>query len=374
MGKPIDKNKPTKDLNELLEHLHKPGDDLDAFEQEALDGFASLESTQEAIDMKQRLDERMEEKFSKKRKPLFIYWSAAAGVALIISLVFLVRSNGDLKSEESLADNTVANEKLLENNINSPAPPPAELKNEATKDAKMAAGKADMTQGNASKGYQNGPVLSAEQSISQSSNEESSVVMDEVAKESGKEGEKDANDSRRSDNAKPLDDLASANKKQDQVPASAASGASSGDLNPNKQKAKDKEEESRDEDKATNYFSRKIKKEKKAEPAATETKPKSEIEGSYEKNNILVATLTIKESDLQQRLDKFFSDKDYKKSFVCTLTINSDNKVESIVFQNPDLFHKSETKEITEFFKKQKCFKNHEFSVYSTYTVNYKAQ
>ncbi|MBK6523373.1 MAG: hypothetical protein IPJ60_16445 [Sphingobacteriaceae bacterium] len=59
---------------------------------------------------------------------------------------------------------------------------------------------------------------------------------------------------------------------------------------------------------------------------------------------------------------------------MCTLTINSDNKVESIVFKDPSLFHKGEQKEITEFFKKQKCFKNHEFSVYSTYTVNYKAQ
>jgi hypothetical protein len=378
MGKPIDKNKPTKNFDELLEHLKKPVDDLDAFEQEAMEGFAMLESKQEALDIKKRLDERMEEKFSEKRKPLFIYWSAAAGIALIIGLIFLVRSNGNLKSDE-VADNSVVSKAQLEGKLNSPAETPAELKQQTTKESAAKGSKQDKGEfggeSNAQMGKNAGPAQKmAEEQMADAKANAASVTTDEVS-ESLKEGEKDL-DNKRADVTKPADDLAKSPKK-DQVPAAAA-GAGSNDgnspLNNEKAKTKDKEDEDADNDKATGYFSRKIKKEKKAEPAATETKPKVEAETSFEKSNIKLASLTIKETDLQQRIDKFFKDKDYKKSFVCTLTIDADDIVESVVFQNPDIFSKSQKKELTEFLLKLKCFKNHEFSVYSTYLLNYKAQ
>ncbi|MBK7311838.1 MAG: hypothetical protein IPI93_13945 [Sphingobacteriaceae bacterium] len=360
MGKPTD-NKHTKNLDELLEHLQTPSDDLDAFEQEALEGFATLENKQEAIEMKQRLDKRMDEKLSEKRRPLFIYWSAAAGVALIIGLVFLLQTNHDLK-QESLADNSVLNEKNLESTESNPPAPPAELKQDAVKNM---GGKSDMQSANEqSMDYKKGPAQrSASDEEASTKSALAEVALDDVKNEPAKEGEKD---SRRDE--KPADDLA-ANKGQtnEEVPAS-ASGAGSSD----KLKSKDQDEA---EPKATEYFSRKIKKEKSnnATPQKA-SQPKSEIEGTFEKSTIQSASLSIKESELTEKINKFFADKDYKKSFVCTLTINSDNKVESIVFKDPSLFHKGEQKEITEFFKKQKCFKNHEFSVYSTYTVNYKAQ
>ncbi len=368
MSKPVD-NKHTKNLDELLEHLHKPGDDLDAFEQEALEGFATLENKQEALEMKQRLDERMEEKFSKKRKPLFIYWSAAAGIALIIGLIFLTQTNKDLNSE-GLADSSVLSEKQAEITENNAVAPPAELKQD---EAKKMSGKARSQNAEGeSMGYKNnGPVQRSsndQQSASESSAGE--VALDDIKNEPAKELEKD---NKRDD--KPTDALA-ANKGQnnEQTVPGSASGAGS-DAN---QKFKAKEEENKDEDKsepkATEYFSRKIKKEKSVQAKTPQSQTKSEIEGTFEKSTIQSASINIKESELTAKITKFMSDKDYKKSFVCTLTINSDNKVESIVFQNPDLFHKSEQKEITEFFKKQKCFKNHEFSVYSTYVVNYKTQ
>jgi len=357
MGKPVN-NKHTKNLDELLEHIHTPSDGLDAFEQEALEGFASLETKQEAIEMKQRLDERMEEKLSEKRRPLFIYWSAAAGVALIIGLVFLLQTNQALK-QEGLADNSVTNEKHLESTESNPPAPPAELKQEATK---TMGGKGDMQSANGqSMNYKNLPVQrsAADEEVS-SKSAVAEVALDDIKNAPGKEGEKD---SRRDE--KPADDLA-VNKGQnnEQVPAS-ASGAGSDATD----KLKKKEEDNKD------YFtSRKIKKAKSADQPAAQSKTNSEIEGTFEKSTIQGASINIKESELTEKINKFMSDKDYKKSFVCTLTINSDDKVESIVFQKPELFHKSEQKEITEFFKKQKCFKNHEFSVYSTYTVNYKAQ
>ena len=365
MGKPVD-NKHTKNLDELLEHLQTPSDDLDAFEQEALEGFATLENKQEAIEMKQRLDKRMDEKLSEKRRPLFIYWSAAAGVALIIGLIFLLQTNNDLK-QESLADNSVTNEKNLESTESNPPAPPAELKQDAVKNI---GGKGDMQSANGqSMNSNNGPVQrSASDEEASTKSALAEVALDDVKNEPGKDGEKD---SRRDE--KPADDLAAnkGNNNAEQVPASASGAGSDADT-----KSKKKEEASADEDKATNYFtSRKIKKEKA--PSTTPAKadqPKSEIEGAFEKSTIQSASITIKESELTEKINKFFAGKDYKKSFVCTLTINSDDKVESIVFKDPSLFHKGEQKEITEFFKKQKCFKNHEFSVYSTYTVNYKAQ
>jgi len=382
MGKPIDKNKPTKNMEDLLEHLNKPGGDLDAFEQEALEGFAMLDSKQEALNIKQRLDERMEEKFSEKRKPLFIYWSAAAGIALILGLIFLVRSNQDLKSEE-VADNRVTTEGKLENTMNSPVAPPAELKQqEVLKENGVGGGKGTFgAESNAQMSKNAGPAQKmAEQQFKDAESEQTSVTLDEtVTKDPGNSGEKNA-DNKRSDVTKTADDDLAKSGKKDQVPAAAAagSGSNNNDGNVANEKAKSKEEEKRDEDKATGYFSRKIKKEKKAaEPAATantDTKPKTETEGSFEKNNILSASLTIKEAELQQKIDKFFKDKDYRKSFICTLTIDADNKVESVVFQNPDFFSKSQRKDITDFFMKLTCFKNHEFSVYSTYKVDYKVQ
>lgn len=363
MGKPVD-NKHTKNLDELLEHLHKPsGDDLDAFEQEALEGFATLETKEEAIEMKQRLDERMEEKLSKKRKPLFIYWSAAAGVALIIGLVFLLQTNQNLK-QESLADNSVLNENQLESTESNPPAPPAELKQGISKNS---GGKADEQSGSGeSMNYKNVPIQRSSTNEEESSKSAlAEVALDDVKNEPAKE---DESDKRRDE--KPGDVLAGNNGQNNaqQVPASASGSSSDSE----KLKSKDQDEA---EPKATEYFSRKIKKEKKenATPAKT-SKPQSEIEGTYEKSTIQSASINIKESELTEKINKFFADKNYKKSFVCTLTINSDDKVESIVYKDPDLFHKSEQKEILAFFKKQKCFKNHEFSVYSTYTVNYKAQ
>ncbi len=372
MGKPIDKNKPTKNLDELLEHLHKPGDDLDAFEQEALEGFATLESTKEALEMKQRLDERMEEKFSEKRKPIFIYWSAAAGVALIIGLIFLVRTNGDLK-EESLADNTVATEKQLENNTNNPPAPPADPdsyreKLEAGKKTGKSGGEGHAEGESLGSAANKGPMQKLAEDTKSADAEVS--MADESQEQGAKDrdkGDKDMNDAKRSDNAKPVDDLA---KNQNQTPVTAAAAGSGSDANNEKSKAK---EEDYKEPKATEYFtSRKIKKEKKADAPASQTK--SETDGTYEKSNIKAASLAIKETDLQLKIDKFFKDKDYKKSFVCTLTVDADDIVESVVFQNPDIFSKSQKKELTEFLLKLKCFKNHEYSVYSTYLLNYKVQ
>ena len=390
MGKPIDKNKPTKNLDELLAQMHQSGNDLDAFEQEALEGFATLENAQEAVDMKQRLDKRMEEKLAEKRKPLFIYWSAAAGVALIIGLIFMMNSNKDLQSESGLADNTVGSEKSLKNIENNPAAPPAELTKEgkANEDRTSTYGAKGNSQSQATSGDQLAfKQQGLEQKIAEEQkNETTKESPVTLAQTSSEDADKIVTDSKRADNSK-LDDAIAGNGKNNQntVPgynAAASGAAAQNNKDANNEKSiasktpsKDSRDEEEAEPKATEYFTaRKAKKEKEKSASKAESKPASEIDGVFENSNIKSATLSVKESDLKAKMDKFFSDKDYKKSFNCTLTINADDKVESVVFQNPELFHKGEQKEIVDFFKKLKCFKNHEFAVYSTYFLKYQAQ
>jgi hypothetical protein len=307
MGKPIDKNKPTKNLDELLAHMHKGGDDLDAFEQEALEGFATLESSQEAIELKQRLDKRMEEKLAEKRKPLFIYWSAAAGVALIIGLIFMMNSSKDLNSESGLADNSAVSEKVLQSGGNNPPAPPAELKKEepGKKMSGAMGGKGDsQSQGSGNNDFkQQGPAQKAAEDLDSRTNE-SPVSLAETS-----EGEKDADkkteDLKRADNSK--DDAAANNKNQNQsVPgynnaAGAAASSQNNDANNNEKAKKSPSKESKDEEqaepKATEYFTaRKAKKEKEKtkSSAQADTKPASEIEGKFESSNIKTASLSIK--------------------------------------------------------------------------------
>lgn len=366
MGKPIDKN--TKDLNELLDHLHKPADDLDAFEQEALEGFSQLENKQEALDLKHRLDARMEEElFSKKKRPLFIYWSAAAGVALLVSLIFIFKSSGSF-DKQALAENTVSNEKSVEG-LTSPA-----LKN-AIGESKPAEEKMSSDARTAQSSGKKQELLreyNQQMGMGGKSGETTTSAMDLEA-EPAKSVEQDvlANKSANKD----LDANDDKKRSEDEAPAGANAPATLAKNNEAQTKAKADEEYK--ETKATEYFSsRKIKKEKEkaAKSAPASESVRSEIEGPYEKSTIKSASLTIKESDLNDKITKFFADKDYKKSFSCTLTIDEYNKVDEVVFTNTGLFKKSEMKEITEFLKKQKCFKNHEYALFSTYTLNYKAQ
>jgi len=366
MGKPIHKH--TKDLNELLDHLNKPADDLDAFEQEALEGFSQLENKQEAFDLKQRLDARMEDElFSKKRRPLFIYWSAAAGVALLVSLIFIFKSNGEF-DKQALADNATA----AEQNANQiTASPPTQ---DVIAGVKPIEEKTNNVNRLAQGPGKNQEVLREDnqQTGMGGKSGETSASAEDMEAEPAKN--KEQNDLAAKSTSKDLDNLDDKKRDENGAPASANAPVTT-KSNEERAKSKSSEDEFK-ETKATDYFtSRKIKKEKqKADQSASASEAKGEIEGPFEKSTIKNASLIIKESELNAKITKFFADKDYKKSFTCTLTIDKYDKVDAIVFPNGSLFKKSEIKEITEFFKKQKCFKNHEYALFSTYTVTYKAE
>lgn len=371
MGKPI--NKHTKNLNELLDHIKEPADDLDAFEQEALEGFASLENEQEALDMKTRLDKRInEELFEKKKQPLFIYWSAAAGVTLLVGLIFLFKSTNTIESKD-MAMNTAPKEEVQPLEFK-PAPGSSdkitdELKVEDKYEGKKVAKDA---KGN----------LLNEQSIKQNKTVDQENVNSLAAADANSEVAKPAEEnyatarSKESETEKDLED----SKRSEPAKAATASsyGQSSGAGAANAPVVTTKNEKS-DEAKSGETKSRIVAKEKK-KSAAPESAP-SQMDRddraehmAAQSNTIKTAVLTITAKDLEQKIDAFMSDKDYKKSFECTLTINNANEVQEVVFENNNLFKRAQAKEITAFLKKLNCFKNSEYAVYSTYKLNYTAK
>jgi len=105
-------NKNLKDL------LNKAGSEsFDDFEKEALEGFNTLASEQEALDVKAALDKRIHaEVFTEKKFNLKVYWYAAAGLALIIGLsaYFLMNNNPVNKDSVAIIENAIREETPLD--------------------------------------------------------------------------------------------------------------------------------------------------------------------------------------------------------------------------------------------------------------------
>jgi hypothetical protein len=158
MNNPIN----NKNLDELLKK--SASESLDDFEKDALEGFNSLESPEEALDIKSQLDKRIyNEVFSKKKSGIKIYWYAAAGLFLMIGFSVFLFWNSNEEKKGGLA--------VMQNELNSPGkelPPspekdlqePGELHDNAmaeTKEVAKAEGK-HMGQNSFSQNSQAGPV------------------------------------------------------------------------------------------------------------------------------------------------------------------------------------------------------------------------
>ncbi|MFO0357494.1 MAG: hypothetical protein ACK50A_11105 [Sphingobacteriaceae bacterium] len=371
MGKPI--NKHTKDLSELLDHIKNPVDDLDAFEQDALEGFAMLENEQEAIEMKERLDKKLnDELFIKKKQPVYIYWSAAAGVALLIGLILLFKTTNTIEKQDiALNESKPQEQNQLEFK---PAPGSVDALEEETKKEVVTEGKKleDARKGTSrndqspatSKAQEDEAIMTIADSESKDLPNSPEEAMGAATPK--KAAEKDADDK----NSKPGDMTLANNSKQE---SGAASNVKSVPV------VTTKNDDSRDE-KSSSSKERLVEKSKKksatgeAAPAAAGSPSRAEDMAAPSQNNFKPAVLNITVNELNEKIAKFMSDKNYNRSFVCTLTINNANEVETVVFENKNLFKRSQEKEIVAFFKKLKCFKNSEYALYSTYKINYTAQ
>jgi hypothetical protein len=83
--------------NELNDFLNKSKQNLqDDFEKDAFEGFESIESKEEAFELKASLDKKIAPLFAEKKQNFRVIWYAAAGLILVIGLsVFFIQTNAD---------------------------------------------------------------------------------------------------------------------------------------------------------------------------------------------------------------------------------------------------------------------------------------
>lgn len=89
-------------LKELLDQKGADNPSLDDFEKEALEGFAMLDSLEDAFDQKDKLDARIYQKVfaEEKKSRRGTYWFAAAGLFLVIGFsIYFIRDSGLDKKE-----------------------------------------------------------------------------------------------------------------------------------------------------------------------------------------------------------------------------------------------------------------------------------
>lgn len=83
--------------NELNDFLNKSKQNLiNDFEKDAFEGFESLQSIEDAIELKASLDKKIAPLFAQKKQNYRVIWYAAAGLLLVIGLtVFFIQTNSD---------------------------------------------------------------------------------------------------------------------------------------------------------------------------------------------------------------------------------------------------------------------------------------
>lgn len=104
-----------KDLQDLLKSIKtKSSQGLDDFECEAMEGFETLGSEQEAHDLKNQVDKKIQEQlFTPQKKNEKVFWFAAAGLFIVISLSIILILNGNLLLNEK--DVALVPEKEIKN-------------------------------------------------------------------------------------------------------------------------------------------------------------------------------------------------------------------------------------------------------------------
>lgn len=125
MSEEINHNKRLKDL--LSKHLEQTGRDADAFEQEALEGFAMLKNEEEAMDLKKSVDARIySEVFAeKKQESRRFYWLAAAVLIGVIGMSIYLFQTYFTTPKTELAIQTPKTVPMKENSVPE-APSPAQ--------------------------------------------------------------------------------------------------------------------------------------------------------------------------------------------------------------------------------------------------------
>lgn len=94
--------------NQNLKRLFEQNEPADDFEKEALEGFATLESQEEAFTLKANVDARLGETFRQEKKRGFAIWWAAAGILVTAGLAVLLFRNPVPENKNNVALNEPA--------------------------------------------------------------------------------------------------------------------------------------------------------------------------------------------------------------------------------------------------------------------------
>jgi hypothetical protein len=348
------KYKHTNHLDELLEHLKKGTDGLDAFDKEALEGFSALESKDEAFRLKNEMDEQFESKMissAANAKNIRLYWAAAAGLLLLLGFITIFKFIG-LAEKQELAQNPETKE-----NINAPLQnTPTEIK---------AAEKQELQQ--------------KEKTKTNIIHEQKAIEADDMT--SGKSAEKIANRSKEGTSEKGDAQALSPSMKTEAedveelvatkaAPAKDAMGVTLS-LSESKKQSQltEKIKEEQKGDKSTPERVKKSKQEALKPSASAETMAIAET--NQPRAVVNMGKLTISEKELKEKLDAFLKDKSYKQTFSCVLKVSSANEIKDVTFLNSKQFSRKAEKEITEFLKSLNCFQSSLGTATSFYTINY---
>jgi hypothetical protein len=348
-------HKYTKNLDELLSKSQSGSEDLDAFEQDALEGFAMLKNTEEAKALKEATDARFKREVMSESKgtlTIRLFWSAAAGIALLIGLVVVfkvyqpldkpemaqtmqpaIENEADQLERVSDMNEQVPEEKTTEKLV-SPAAPLTQNQKQFAEPITQT-GKADETAD-----------LKMEENANTRNIEQAGSKADE--------------------DAKPLDDNLSRT-----APAKDAMG---GGVPKTDSKAQYDREEEKESKKVEGFASAKAKKAAKEtqSPAGVNEISAAESAAPPASTSALQsAYLTISEKEFKNKLESFMQNKSYKQSFSCIIKLSENGDIKDIMFTNNKQFNRNQEKEITNFLKDLKCFASPNGSKVSYYTVNY---
>lgn len=364
------KNNKFSDLESLLRNASNSEHELDAFEKEALEGFMSLSSNDEAVLAKRELDKRISPLFeTKKTKIIPMYWAAAAGVAVIITLVGIFKFSGTLETAE-MADKNSKIETVKQDDIADMSPASEVATGNATKANEESPGKKLEEK---SKMQESEPfdVLDDRKSNSPpSDNNQEKTISDLEGEVNSASDESDADLAFAEDaDKKPAEkeNIPTAPKtipKQDAYKSGAGGEAGKDSPGGNNNNAKKRSESSKNEDGVNSRMILKKSKSKStgktesAAPSVAEEQKEVKQEGPTTKSNLPAVELNIGERTLHGLIDDFMKENLMKFEFTSVLTISAKNKVEKVQFTEFGTATKKQLRTLEKYLKKQDCFVN----------------
>jgi hypothetical protein len=345
----------TKKLDELLQHLESGNEGLDAFEQDALEGFKMLSNANEVKQLKEKTDERFtREIVSTKHKPstIRLFWAAAAGLALLIGIISIFKFYNPAEKQHLAQNLPVSEESLVPSNeidkdLISGKTLQKEVKEESPSEDKI---RPDQEKKAPSPIAQTGN--SKENSYSREAAAGASM-QDNILEDEAVSSKATESDVAASKMAPAKDAMGGA------TPGSEAKNTTA-----------DREEQKQDK-KEERVASVKSKKSMQNAPAAASEQMYAESMPPVATSNFNTSALTISEKELQARLHEFMKLKSYKQSFSCVLKLSDKGDIRDITFTNSRQFNRNQEKEITNFIKGLNCFQSSQAGSVSYYTLTY---